>query len=298
MEQRLNYHHLLYFWLVAREGGLAPASRALALSPQTLSGQIHALEIAVGHQLFGKAGRRLVLTEVGKLAYRYADEIFSLGNELRDVLARGALPSARRLEIGLVEVLPKMVVRRLLEPVIALEPRVSIVCREGRIAELAAGLAAHTLDVVLADEPLPPEVSVRAFNHLLGECGVTFFATPKLELRGRFPRVLDGAPMLMPASGTAVRRQLDAFFERRGVAPKLAGEFEDSALLKIFGAAGHGAFCAPTPVAAEVEQMYRVERIGATDEVTERFYAISVERRIKNPAIAVLSQIARAELFA
>ena len=295
--QRLNYHHLLYFWSVAREGGLAPASKSLRLSPQTLSGQIRAFEQTLGKRLFQKSGRRLELTELGRVAFRYADEIFSLGNELGDLLERGSGVETRRLDVGLVELLPKTVAERLLEPVLGLDPPVRLACREGSLAPLLGALATHSLDVVLADEPLPAGGPVRAFSHLLGECGVTFFAAPDLAAKHRkFPRGLDGAPMLVQASGS-VRRQLDAFFARHHVAPRIVAELGDSALLEAFGAAGHGIFCVPTIIGREVGGMYGVRALGATDEIVERFYAISIERKIKNEAVAAISENARDRLF-
>lgn len=298
--QRLNYHHLMYFWLVAREGGLARAGKLLRLSPQTLSGQIHALEASVGHRLFTRSGRRLVLTEVGKIAYRYADEIFSLGRELGDVLARGVMPSEATLHVGLVEVMPKMVVQKLLQPVFALRPPARVVCHEGRLDQLLASLASHELDVVLADSPLPPGSSVRAFSHLLGECGVTFFAkgAAARDLRRQFPASLHDAPMLLPLQGSALRRELARWFDAEGIVPRIVAELEDSALLKSFGADGRGVFCAPTPVAKEISTMYGVSPIGETEEVRERFYAISPERRIKNPAVAAISEVAKGSIFA
>jgi len=296
--QRLNYHHLMYFWSVAREGGLAPASKTLRLSPQTLSGQIRAFEKTIGRRLFTKSGRRLALTEVGRVAYRYADEIFSLGHELGDILERGEATEAPRLDVGLVEVLPKMVVERLLEPALSLDPPVRLACREGTLETLSGALATHTLDVVLADEPLPPGSLVRAFSHLLGECGVTFCAHPDLAAKHRkFPAGLDRAPVLVPPLGTTIRRQLDVFFDRHRLAPRIVGEFEDSALLKAFGAAGRGIFCVPTIVAREVGAMYGVRPLGATEEIVERFYAITVERKIKNEAVAAISTNARDRLF-
>jgi LysR family transcriptional activator of nhaA len=296
--QRLNYHHLLYFWTVAREGGLAPASKTLRLSPQTLSGQIRAFEKTVGHRLFTKSGRRLVLTEMGRVAFRYADEIFSLGYELGDVLTRGTTEEVQRLHVGLVEVLPKMVVRRLLRPALSIKPAVHLVCREGSREALIAELALHTLDVVIADEPAPGGGAVRTFSHPLGECGVTFFATRDLaQSQGSFPRSLDGAPVLLPTSNNAVRRQLDAYFTRNRVVPRVVGEFEDSALLKAFGRDGHGIFCGPSVVAREIADMYDVRPVGATDEVIERFFAISIERRIKHPAVVAISEAAKEELF-
>lgn len=299
--QRLNYHHLLYFWTVAREGGLAQASKTLRLSPQTLSGQIRAFESTIGQRLFTKSGRRLVPTELGRTAFRYADEIFSLGHELGDLLERGGAlgGEGQRLNVGLVESIPKTVARRLLEPVFDLNPPVHLVCREGTIESLSAALALHTLDVLIADQPLPAGGPVRAFTHPLGECGVTFFATRKLAARDqRFPMSLDGAPMLAPTANTPLRRQLDAFFTRHRLVPRIIGEFEDSALMKVFGGGGHGIFCAPTVVAREIADVYDVRPIGATDEVIERFFAISVERKIKHEAVAAISETARDRLFA
>lgn len=275
------------------------ASKILRLSPQTLSGQIHAFEEVVGHKLFVRRGRRLTLTEVGRIAYGYADDIFSLGEELSGVLERGVLERPQRLEVGLVEALPKIIVRRMLEPFSKAEPPVVVACREGTIDNLAARLASHELDVVLADEPLPPGAAVRAFNHLLGETGVTFFCAEELGLqRQRFPSSLDGAPFLLPFPGAPLRRHLDGWFVRHGITPRIVAEIEDSALLKVYGRAGEGVFCAPTVVAREISEMYDVRPIGSTDEVTERFYAISIERRVKNPAVARIVETARAGVFA
>lgn len=299
--QRLNYHHLLYFWTVAREGGLAQASKSLRLSPQTLSGQIRAFEGTIGQQLFTKSGRRLALTDLGRIAFRYADEIFSLGHELGDLLERGGGVGgeAQRLDVGLVESIPKMVARRLLEPVFTAKPPVHLVCREGTIESLSAALALHTLDVLIADQPLPAGGAVRAFTHPLGECGVTFFATRDLAARDqRFPKSLDGAPFLAPTAGTPLRRQLDAYFTRHRLVPRIVGEFEDSALMKVFGGGGHGIFCAPTVVAREVADVYDVRPLGATDDVIERFFAISVEKKIKHEAVVAISESARDRLFA
>jgi LysR family transcriptional activator of nhaA len=297
--QRLNYHHLQYFWLVAREGGLAEAGKLLRLSPPTLSGQIRALEESIGHQLFRKQGRRLVLTDVGQVAYRYADEIFSLGRELGDVLERRVLPVATTFHVGLSEMIPKMVVRLLLEPVLESKPPARLVCHEGTLESLMAGLASHTYDLVLADTPLPAGSSVRAYNHMLGECGVTFFARPDIarRLRNGFPESLNQAPMLLPTEGSALRRELEAWFDAHGIVPRVVAEIADSALLKSFGAAGEGAFCVPSIVDKVVASMYGVAAIGQTREVIERFYAISPERRIRNPAVAAISVAAKRHLF-
>lgn len=297
--QRLNYHHLQYFWLVAREGGLAKAGKILRLSPPTLSGQIRSLEESLGHRLFTKQGRKLVLTEVGQVTYRYADEIFSLGRELGDVLEHGILPLATTFNVALVEALPKMVVRRLLEPVLVSRPPARLVCHEGTLEDLAAGLAAHTFDLLIADVPLPPGSGVRAYNHMLGECGVTFFARPDeaRRLRAGFPESLNQAPVLLPSTGSALRRDLEGWFDARGLVPHVVAEFEDTALLKAFGAAGHGAFCVPSIISAEVTRMYHVAPVGETNEVMERFYAISPERRIRNPAVAAISEAAKTRVF-
>lgn len=297
--QRLNFHHLMYFWLVAREGGLAKAGKLLRLSPPTLSSQIRALEESVGHRLFMKQGRKLVLTEVGTVTFRYADEIFALGRELGDVLAHGVLPSAGTLRIGVAQSLPKMAVRRLLEPVFAASPPSRLVCHEGTLDQLTSGLGSHAFDLVLADVPLPPGSSVRGYNHLLGECGVTFFGQTEEARRRRrgFPESLHDAPMLLPLAGSALRRELEAWFDARGIIPHVVGEFEDSALLKAFGGEGRGLFCAPSAVAAQVARMYGVVPIGETREVLERFYAISPERRIKNPVVVAISEAAHKHLF-
>ena len=297
--QRLNYHHLQYFWLVAKEGGLAGAGKILRLSPATLSGQIRQLEETVGHRLFTKQGRKLVLTDVGHVTYRYADEIFSLGRELTDVLERRVLPSATTFHVALVEALPKIVVRRLLEPLLTSQPPARLVCEEGTLETLAAGLASHAYDLLLTDVPLPAGMPVRAYNHMLGECGVTFFARGEQasRLRNGFPESLNQAPMLLPATGSALRRELEAWFDARGLVPHVVAEFSDSALLKAFGADGRGVFCAPSIVASDVASMYQVTVIGETTEVVERFYAISPERRIRNPAVAAISEAAKRHVF-
>jgi LysR family transcriptional regulator, transcriptional activator of nhaA len=297
--QRLNYHHLLYFWLVAREGGLAKAGKILRLSPATLSAQIRALEESVGHRLFTKAGRKLALTDVGQITYRYADEIFALGRELGDVLEHRVLPSTTTFRVGLVEALPKTVVHRLLEPVLRSDPPARLVCQEGTFDALTAGLASHAYDLVLADTALPPGSSVRAYNHMLGECGVTFFARHDLarRLQSGFPASLNQAPMLLPTTGLALRRELDVWLDARGIVPHVVAEFTDSALLKSFGAGGAGVFCVPSIVRTEVAAMYGVTPIGETREVVERFYAISPERRIRNPAVAAISEAAKEVLF-
>lgn len=296
----VNYHHLLYFWVVAREGGLVPAGKALRLSHPTLSAQIHALEHHLGEKLFAKVGRKLALTEIGRVVFRYADEIFTLGREMVDTVKGRSTGQPIRLDVGVVDAVSKLVVRRLLQPALALPEPVKIVCYEAPFERLLADLALHVLDIVIADSPVPSGSSVRAFHHLLGETGVSFFGAPALASRYKrgFPRSLDGAPMLLPLENSTPRRALNLWFDRRGVKPAVVAEFEDSALLKVFGADAVGLFTAPTVVEKEVCRQYGVTVIGRAPEVKERFYAVSVERRLKNPAVVAITDNARHELFA
>jgi LysR family transcriptional activator of nhaA len=296
----LNYHHLRLFQAVAREGNLTRASKQLHLTPQTVSTQIRDLEAALGERLFQRIGRRMFLTEAGQVALRYANEIFSLGQEFQETLRGRPTGHPPRILVGAADVLPKLIVHRLIEPALRLNEPIQLVCQEGTPTELLADLAVHRLDVVLSDTPIPPTVNVRAYNHLLGTCGVTFMAQPKLgrRLRRRFPESLDGAPVLLPIDDAVLRRLLDGWFDSCGVRPVIVGEFEDSALLKSFGQAGEGFFAIPTVVEEEVARQYEVEAIGQTEEVTESFYAISVERRVRHPAVAALCDAARVELFA
>jgi LysR family transcriptional activator of nhaA len=297
--ETLNYHHLRLFCAVAHEGNLSRASKKLHLAPQTVSTQIRDFETALGEQLFRRSGRRMLLTDVGHVALRYADEIFSLGQEFREALRGQPTGRPLRLVVGVADVMPKLVAHRLIEPALLLEEPVRIVCREGTPEKLLADLAIHGLDVVLSDAPIPPGMNVRAYNHQLGRCGVTFMAQPDLarRLRKGFPRSLEGAPVLLPSEDTVLRRELDEWFDERGVRPVIAGEFEDSALLKVFGQAGAGFFAVPTVIEDEVARQYEVQPIGATDDVSERFYAISVERRIRHPAVMAICEAARSELF-
>ncbi len=297
--ETLNYHHLRYFWAVARAGNLTRAAADLHLTPQTVSTQIKDLERSLGERLFRRSGRRLVLTDVGQVAYQYADEIFSIGKELVGTLAGQSSGRTLRLVVGVADVLPKLVAHRLIEPATCLDEPVHVVCRETGLQSLLADLAVHRVDVVLSDAPIPPSVKIRAFNHLLGECGVTFMVSSRLArgYQNKFPRSLERAPMLLPTEGTALRGQLDQWFQARGIYPKIVAEFEDSALLKTFGQAGAGVFPVPSVVEEEVGRQYNVKPIGRADGVVERYYAISVERRVKHPAIAAICKAARAELF-
>lgn len=296
----VNYHHLLYFWVVAREGGLVPAGKILRLTHSTLSAQVHSLEDQLGEKLFIKVGRKLTLTEAGRVVFRYADEIFSLGREMVDTVKGRSNGQPLRLNVGIVDVVPKLVVRRLLQPALALPEPVRLVCYEHPYEKLLADLALHTLDIVISDSPVHSGSSVRAFNHLLGETGVSFFGTKSLvsaHKRG-FPGSLSNAPVLLPLENSTLRRSLNQWFDRNDIKPHVVAEFEDSALLKVFGADGLGVFVSPTVVEDEVIAQYGVQVLGRAAEVRERFYAISVERRLKNPAVVAISDAARHELFA
>lgn len=295
----LNYHHLLYFWVVAREGSIARACDHLDLAQPTISSQLRKLENALGEKLFKRVGRNLVLTEAGTVVFRYADEIFSLGRELTDVLRGRPSESPVKFAVGVPDVLPKLVAYRLLEPALRMREEVQLVCVEGRTEDLLSDLAVHRLDVVLSEAPMPPTFNIRAYSHLLGECGVSVFGTAALarKLRRGFPASLEDAPVLLPVRTTTLRRTMDMWFESNDIRPAIIGEFEDSALLKVFGQGGLGAFVAPSAIADEVCRQYRVRIIGELPELRERFYAISVERRLKHPAVVALSEAARSDLF-
>ncbi|MBN2576132.1 MAG: transcriptional activator NhaR [Deltaproteobacteria bacterium] len=295
----LNYHHLHYFWVVVREGGLVAAAKALRLSHPTLSAQIHALEDRLGEKLFAKVGRKLALTDVGRVTFRYADEIFTLGRDLVDAVAGRNPDKLLSLDVGVVDVLPKMVVRRLLKPALDLVQPVRLVCREGDFERLLGALAQHDLDIVIGDSPVPSGSAIRAHNHLLGESAVGFYAAPSLAkaFRAGFPGSLDDAPMLLPTQGVTLRRSLNQWFDRHGIRPHVVAEFQDSALLKVFGAEGLGVFPAPKTVSEDLRIRYQVAYLGDADGVIERFYAISAERRIKHPAVVAIAQAARHEVF-
>lgn len=295
----LNYHHLLYFWTVAKEGTVARAADRLQLTQPTISSQLKRLEKRLGAKLFQRRGRNLVLTETGKVAFDYAEEIFGLGQELLDVLAGRRIDRPLRFTVGLPDALPKWVVYRILEPVTAMPEPVQMVCIEGKLDGLFAELTEHRLDLLISDAPLPPPLRVRAFNHLLGECMVTVFGTAALakEFNRGFPRSLQGAPMLLPTPNTVLRRAVDQWFDSEGIRPKVVAEFEDSALLTTFGQKGLGMFVTPSVVEKEICEQFAVEIIGRLEAVKERFYVISLERRIKHPAVVEITREARQSLF-
>ena len=295
----LNYHHLLYFWTVAREGGISKAAEKLRVSQPTISAQIKILEDTLGERLLQRQGRTLVLTDIGRIVDRYATEIFTAGSELMETLK--GMPSGRapRLAIGVANAVPKLVVYRLLRPATEGADPAQITCSEGDPDQLVAQLATHHLDVVISDAPAAPHVRVKVFNHLLGESGTTFFAGTTLanRLRRRFPASLTGAPMLLPTINTSMRRALEQWFESGGVRPIVAGEFEDPALLTTFGERGRAVFPAPTAIEAEVRRNHRVAVVGRTSAVRERYYAISAERRLTHAGVVAITSAARTEVF-
>ncbi len=296
----LNYHHLLYFWTVAKEGGVSKAAKVLHLAQPTLSSQIKKLEKSVGHELFDRSGRGLSLTETGQLVYRYADEIFGLGRELADVLHNRTREDRSRLLVGVQGALPKLAVHELLKPALeSTDEQFQVVCFEGKLNELLGELAMHRLDVVLADRPLAPETHIRAFNHLLGKCGTTVYGVAKLAQKHKknFPESLNGAPMLLPTQNTSLRRLLEQWFDDQDIHPIIAHEFEDSAVLKVFGQEGHGLFVTPSAIEKDVCKQYGVKVVGRLPDVVERFYAISIEKRLKHPAVIKISDFARENLF-
>jgi LysR family transcriptional regulator, transcriptional activator of nhaA len=297
----LNYHHLLYFWAVARYGSVVRASAELRLAQPTISGQVRRLEEVLGEKLFDRVGRQLVLTDLGRTVFRYADEIFSLGQDLMGTLK--GRPTARplRLTVGVADSLPKALVQHLLEPAFHIGRAIQLVCREDRVVEDFLGmLAVQELDLLLADRPLGPGIQVQASNHLLGECGTTFLARSKVARKYRrgFPGSLDGAPVLLPAGHVTARRALDQWFDACRVRPTVVAEFDDSALMYSFGEEGKGVFASPTVFEAQFRRLYHVEVVGHVKSLRQQFYAISVDRKIQHPAVMAIIKAARREIFA
>ena len=297
----MNYKHLHYFMRVAKAGSVMKASEQLHLTPQTISGQIQVLEESLGSALFSKSGRGLALTEIGRLTLGYAEEIFALGSELEE-LVRELPEQGRALEfkVGVVDVVPKSMAYRLLEPATQLPEPVRIVCREWKLDNLLAELALHRLDLVISDAPIPPSVSVRAFSHRLGTSAVSFYAAPALaeSLKGPFPECLGGAPMLLPGEDSALGQRLRAWFHAHSLHPRVVGVFDDSALTKEFGRRGAGIFVGPSVLSREIEKQLDVKTVGIASDVVDEFFAISVERRVTHPCVVAITQSARNELFA
>jgi LysR family transcriptional activator of nhaA len=296
----LNYHHLLYFWVVAKHGSIAGASKELRLAHPTIGGQIHRLEEVLGEKLFDHRGRNLVLTDAGRMAFGYAEEIFTLGQEFLDTI-HGRTPGRPiRLVVGLSDVLPKSIVHQMLRPAFAMDKRVHVVCREARSTESFIGeLALQAVDVVLSDSPAPPGGTVRLFNHLLGECGTTFLATPEVakKLRSRFPESLDGVGFVLPGQNAALRHGLEQWFEEHHIRPNIVAEVEDSSLVKELGEAGLGVVAMPDVVTKDIESRYRLKQLGHEPNLKNQFFAISVERRLKHPAVVAICDASRTKIF-
>jgi LysR family transcriptional activator of nhaA len=297
--RHLNYNHLLYFWTVAREGSIARASAVLHLTPQTISGQLKLLEETVGEALFDRVGRGLVLTDTGRVVNQYADEIFTLGAELTQRVRSKEPGNTTVFNVGITNSIPKLIAYRVLEPALSIGDPIRIVCREADLDGLLADLAVHRLDLVVSDRPIPTGLSVKAYNHALGESDVAFFARRRIarKFTRHFPESLQDAPLLLPANGTALRNSLDDWFDALGITPRILAEFDDSALLKAFGEAGIGVFPAPAAISDEIEHMYGARQVGVAEGVTEAFVAISPERRLKHPAVVNITESARSRLF-
>lgn len=295
----LNYHHLLYFWTVVRAGSIHKASQELRISSPAISTQLKLLEEQLEEKLLKRSGRRLVLTDTGRIVFSYAEDIFSLGRELQDVLKNRPIGRPLRLDVGIVDVMPKSVVQSLLEPALDLAEPVRIVCRESTSDQLLGKLATHELDVVLSDSPVDPSLKIRAYSHLLGECGVLFVrkAGSAGKIRKKFPSCLNGAPMFLPTDNTALRRNLEFWFERQGIRPAIMGEFEDYALLRTFGEIRPAIFPIPSVTEKQIRKQKGFSIVGRTEEVRTQFFAISAERKLQHPAVVAISHAARRRLF-
>ena len=288
----LNYHHLRYFWVVAKEGSLALAAERLRVSQPSISGQIRELEGALGQRLFKKSGRKNVLTDAGQMVYRYAGEIFSLGSELTNALSERPSESALRLHVGLTDSFPKLVANELLKPVFDLGRAVQLICREGKPEDLIAQLAAHRLDIVLSDEPPSSRVNIRVFDHPLGESGCVFCASAKLakRLASGFPASLEGAPALLPSENSPLRRAVESWFRAQGVKPTVVAEFEDPALMKVMAAEGRGVVVLPAASASIAMKRYGLHTIGRAEDCRVGFHALTAERRIEHPAVSAITR--------
>ena len=295
----LNYRHLFYFWLVAKEGSITRAAERAGVAVQTISSQLGLLEKSLGKMLLMPKGRGLVLTEAGRHVLGYADQIFLLGEQMQESLENSDMDSALRLTVGLSNALPKLIAFRLLEAALHLPDRVRLICYEGEFESLLADLALHKLDVVLADRPVSSGTNLRVFSHFLGEGDLMIFGVASLarQYRDGFPASLDGAPMLLPTRNNALRGSLDNWFESHGVRPDVVSEFEDSALLMTFGGSGMGLFPATAALAPDVARQFGAEAVGEIGGVTERFYAISNERRIRHPAVEAIRTATQAVVF-
>ncbi len=295
----LNYHHLYYFWLTVKTGTVAAAAESLHLARPTVAAQIKELEKSFGQKLFQKQGRGLVLTEFGSQIHQFAEEIFALGHELREFVKIGHTGTRKRFVVGLPDVVPKHIVFELLKPALHMPERPRTVCYEGKMDQLLADLALHKLDLIISDAPAPPTMEFKVYNHKLGECGMSMLATPALagKYRKGFPGSLTDAPLLLPTDHTAVRRSLDLWMEEQEIFPEIVAEFEDSALLKVFGQAGEGIFPVPTAIESRIRKQYRVQLVGHIPQVLDKFYAISAEKRVQHEATLTVVRQARSQLF-
>jgi len=296
----MNFKHLYYFWVTAKAGGVMRAGEQLHTTPQTLSGQIHLLEDWLGRKLFQKSGRNLELTEDGRLALGYADQIFALGAELEGAVR--AVRGGRKVldfSVGIADSVSKSIAYRLLEPALNMEEPVRMICVEGKFPDLLAQLALNKLDLVIADEPMSRRLSVKAFNHPLGSTAMSFFATRalKAQLSGEFPQCLSNQPMLIVGAQASLRQQLEGWLTRHQIAPRIVGEFDDGALMTAFGREGRGVFMAPTVLENDTMKQFGVELVGRSDELRDEFYAVSVEKRISHPCVIAITQTARDALF-
>lgn len=288
----INFRHLYYFWVVAKEGSITRAAERLGMAIQTISTQIGLLEQTVGKALLTQQGRRLVLTEAGRVALGYADQIFLLGEQLQDTLSEPEVGVTMRLTVGISDSLPKLIASRLLEAALHLPQRVKLMCYEDNFESLLGDLSVHKLDVVLTDRPVPSGTTLRVFSHLLGESEIMLFGVPELAERFKegFPQSIAGAPLLLPTRNNAIRGRIDHWLELENLRPDIVGEFDDNALLNTFGRSGLGLFPAPSALASDVEEQFGALPVGALSRVREQFYAISNERRIRHPAVeAILS---------
>ncbi len=296
----LNYHHLRYFWVVAKEGGLRRAAEKLHVSQPTISAQLAALEGVVGEKLFRRGGRALALTETGQHVFIYAEEIFSIGQDLLDSVKQRPTSRPLRLRLGVADALPKLVTYQIIKPIFSLPQPVQLSCWETKVSDMLVELTAYRLDLVLADEPTSSGVTSNVFNHFLGECGVTFCAEPRLaaKLRRGFPRSLNGAPALLPMSNSGLRRSLEKWFYATGIRPRLVGEIEDPAFVNVLALHGLGFMTVPTLVAKEIVTRFGFRSIGRTDDCKQQFYAITPERKLTHPAVVAVTSDARDRLFA
>jgi LysR family transcriptional activator of nhaA len=296
----INFRHLYYFWVVAKEGSVTRAAERLDVAIQTISAQLALLEQSVGKALLTPQGRRLVLTEAGRVALAYADQIFLLGEQLQEVLAESDVNQTMRLTVGISDSLPKLIASRLLEAALQLPQRVKLVCYEDDFESLLGNLSVHKLDVVLTDRPVPSGTTLRVFSHLLGESEISLFGVPELakRYRAKFPASLNSAPLLLPTRGNAIRGRLDHWFEMHDVRPDVIGEFDDNALLNTFGRNGTGLFPAPSALEKDVKEQFGAVPVGELAGVREQFYAISNERKIQHPAVEAILSASHGKVFA